>query len=107
MGEGLFVVGHPSGLPTKVAGGTEVVGNDEDNFFTALLDTFGGNSGSAVFNSETLEVEGILVRGARDYVYDSEASCYRVNHCEGQSPLGCDGESVSRMSSVDFKDLEI
>ncbi len=74
LGTEILVIGHPSGLPTKVAGGAQVLEYDNNVFFRANLDTYGGNSGSAVFNAETLEVEGILVRGARDYV---------------QSPLGC------------------
>lgn len=69
----VVVIGHPSGLPTKIAGGARVM---EINpvFFRGNLDTYGGNSGSAVFNAKTLEVEGILVRGARDYV-SSAAGC--------------------------------
>jgi V8-like Glu-specific endopeptidase len=69
----VVVIGHPSGLPTKIAGGARVM---EVNpvFFRGNLDTYGGNSGSAVFNANTREVEGILVRGARDYV-GSAAGC--------------------------------
>lgn len=69
----LVVIGHPSGLPTKVAGGARVM-DVNSVFFRGNLDTYGGNSGSAVFNANTLEVEGILVRGARDYV-GSAAGC--------------------------------
>ena len=60
VGDKLVVIGHPSGLPTKIAAGAEVrkVGAI---FFTANLDTYGGNSGSAVFNASTGVVEGILV----------------------------------------------
>ena len=74
----LVVIGHPSGLPTKVAGGARVMEYNNDIFFRTNLDTYGGNSGSAVFNAETLEVEGILVRGARDYV-ESSSGCLRSN----------------------------
>lgn len=80
----LFTVGHPSGLPLKYTDKGSVVSNDEKEFFTVSLDTFHGNSGSPVFNSETLEVEGILVRGRTDYV-DGEFEgkyCQRVNRCE-------------------------
>lgn len=64
----LVVIGHPSGLPTKIADGARVMEYKNNVFFRTNLDTYGGNSGSAVFNAKTLEVEGILVRGARDYV---------------------------------------
>ncbi len=78
----VVVIGHPSGLPTKVAGGARVM-DINPVFFRGNLDTYGGNSGSAVFNAKTLEVEGILVRGARDYV---------------AGPAGC---AVSNVVAVD------
>lgn len=67
VGQKLAVIGHPTGLPTKIADGA-VVRSLANTYFVANLDTFGGNSGSAVFNLDTFEVEGILVRGAQDYV---------------------------------------
>jgi V8-like Glu-specific endopeptidase len=76
IGDKLVVIGHPSGLPTKIADEAEV--RDVNNiFFTANLDTFGGNSGSPVINTATGEVEGILVRGAQDYIFDEENQCKR------------------------------
>ena len=68
--DNVFVIGHPSGLPTKVADGAWVRKNSKKNYFKANLDAFGGNSGSAVF-SESGIVEGILVRGAKDYVVEN------------------------------------
>ncbi|MDD5320391.1 MAG: hemopexin repeat-containing protein [Methylococcales bacterium] len=59
---------HPVGLPTKFGGGATVRDNSPSAFFLANLDTYGGNSGSPVFNSSTHEVEGILVRGETDFV---------------------------------------
>ncbi|MEK7382323.1 MAG: trypsin-like peptidase domain-containing protein, partial [Elusimicrobiota bacterium] len=59
----LVVIGHPAGLPTKIAGGAEVRDASKKGYFVADLDTYGGNSGSAVFNAKTALVEGILVRG--------------------------------------------
>jgi V8-like Glu-specific endopeptidase len=67
VGTSLIVIGHPSGLPTKVANGANVR-SLQGAYFVGNLDTYGGNSGSAVFNAQTLEVEGILVRGETDYV---------------------------------------
>lgn len=80
----LFVIGHPSGLPLKIAGDAEAVSVDTDVYvndnwsisrkwadkgyaFLTNLDTFHGNSGSPVFNLNTLLVEGILVSGDDDY----------------------------------------
>lgn len=66
----LAAIGYPSGLPVKVATKGSVR-SIQKGFFVADLDTFGGNSGSPVFNVKTLKIEGILVRGGVDYVYDS------------------------------------
>lgn len=91
-GTNLLVIGHPSGLPTKVAADATVRSSDESNpYFTANLDTFGGNSGSAVFNLDTGEVEGILVRGEMDFRFVD--GCNKSNHCEQD---GCRGEDVTR-----------
>ncbi len=83
-GTKLFVMGHPSGLPLKYSDGARVF-EVENNYFTTNLDTFGGNSGSPVFNAKTLAVEGILVRGDIDYVFhrnDDGSVCSKVNVCD-------------------------
>jgi len=67
QGTRLFVIGHPVGLPVKVAGGASVRSVSFNDYFVANLDTYGGNSGSAVFNETTGLIEGILVRGGTDF----------------------------------------
>jgi S1-C subfamily serine protease len=62
-GDPLVVIGHPAGLPQKIAGGA-VVRAVQARHFVTNLDTYGGNSGSAVFNAATFEIEGILVHRA-------------------------------------------
>lgn len=102
----VLVIGSPSGLPTKVSPNGEVKKNTHSNFFVTSLDTFQGNSGSAVINEKTGVVEGILVRGAEDYVPDYTRMCIKVNDCtdvmgSDVDPLGrCRGEEVSRMTSI-------
>ena len=94
-GESLAIIGHPAGLPLKMAGGAKVRNTIFDKFFVASLDSYGGNSGSAVFNVKTKKVEGILVRGEMDYVY--KGPC-RVSHrCTDD---GCEGEDVTRVRRV-------
>jgi len=66
-GTRLFVIGYPVGLPVKVAGGASVRSVSFMDYFVANLDTYGGNSGSAVFNETTGLIEGILVRGGKDF----------------------------------------
>ena len=91
----LYVIGHPSGLPKKIAGNAEIRINTASSHFVANLDTYGGNSGSPVFNALTHEVEGILVRGDTDYV--PLGDCYASLIC----PInGCRGEDCSRVEPV-------
>lgn len=94
----LHVVGHPAGLPTKFAGGASVRDNRPGAFFIANLDTYGGNSGSPVFNSETHEVEGILVRGETDFV--RQGTCNVSLVCPS---TGCRGEDCTR--TTEFQQL--
>ncbi|MBI4679108.1 MAG: trypsin-like peptidase domain-containing protein [Elusimicrobia bacterium] len=91
----LIVIGHPAGLPTKIAGGASVRDASPDGYFVANLDTYGGNSGSAVFNASTGLVEGILVRGENDYVWKGD--CRVSNKCPAD---GCRGEDVTKISAV-------
>ncbi len=93
----LVVIGHPSGLPTKVADGANVRSNEDSVYFVANLDTYGGNSGSAVFNSHTGVVEGILVRGEQDYRRDSRG-CVSSYRCADD---GCRGEDVTRITNIE------
>jgi V8-like Glu-specific endopeptidase len=107
-GEPLFVIGHPAGLPTKVAGGATVrAANPVERtpegqeiplkgFFRANLDTYGGNSGSAVFSARTGLVEGILVRGETDYYY-TDKGCRLSYRCAADA---CRGEDVTKASAV-------
>lgn len=94
----VLVIGHPAGLPTKIAGGARVRNSDNPGFFVANLDTYGGNSGSAVFNAETGLVEGILVRGEQDYVYKN--GCRVSNVCASDA---CRGEDVTKIANVTDK----
>jgi V8-like Glu-specific endopeptidase len=93
----IVVIGHPSGLPVKIADGANVRTNKNKYYFQATLDTFGGNSGSAVFDSKTGLVEGILVRGETDYVGDPVQNCTRPKVCKETE---CRGEDVTRITNI-------
>lgn len=71
-GTPLFVIGHPMGLPVKIAGNARVRKSPEGGYFLADLDTYGGNSGSPVFNAVTKLIEGVLVRGEKDFKQDAQ-----------------------------------
>jgi len=88
-------------LPVKLSGGAAVRNlMGEVGYFTANLDTYGGNSGSAVFNNVTGEIEGVLVRGETDFV--RQGNCRISYVCENN---GCRGEDVTKASYVKQKIL--
>jgi V8-like Glu-specific endopeptidase len=101
-GEGVYVVGYPTGLPLKYAPNSTVRESEMPRYFTANLDTFGGNSGSGVFRSVTNELVGILVQGETDYVWDRHRGCRIVNICPTS---GCAGEYVTRAGAVAWNRL--
>jgi len=87
----VHIIGHPVGLPAKYAAGAQVRDNSSAAYFVANLDSFGGNSGSPVFNAETHFVEGVLVRGDTDFVPHGQCSVALV------CPTGgCRGEDCTR-----------
>lgn len=93
----LIVIGHPWGLPRKYDSGGQVQ-KSSGLYFNANLDTYGGNSGSAVINADTHEVEGILIAGNRDWQRDDVNGCYRTNYCPDS---GCPTwEVITRISNL-------
>lgn len=100
-GDSVFVIGHPVGLPAKIAGGAKVRRNTP-GYFVANLDTYGGNSGSAVFVEGTNEVAGILVRGEQDFI--RRGMCNVSYQCKDEL---CRGEDVTNAEIVAEKLLDI
>lgn len=86
------VIGHPNGLPLKIASGGQVRRTIDADFFVVNSDTFTGSSGSPVLNDETGQVEGVLVRGDFDFTYTPN-HCNILNRCPEN---GCRGEDVVR-----------
>ena len=99
-GDGIFVIGHPVGLPVKLAGYAKVRDFSKAGYFVADLDTFGGNSGSPVFNVKTKKIEGILVRGDEDFI-DSPAGCTTMATYEQTAGRG---EDVTKIELL-LKDI--
>eukprot|EP00492_Amphilonche_elongata_P000612 TRINITY_DN1355_c0_g1_i1.p1 TRINITY_DN1355_c0_g1~~TRINITY_DN1355_c0_g1_i1.p1 ORF type:complete len:233 (-),score=30.91 TRINITY_DN1355_c0_g1_i1:85-783(-) len=64
QGEGVVMIGMPSGLPMKIDDGGSVFDTRASrlDYFTASTDSFRGNSGSGVFNADGSKMIGILVR---------------------------------------------
>lgn len=92
-----YVVGHPLGMPKMVAKEALVRRNINDYYFVINSDTFSGNSGSPVINTQTNLVEGIIIRGEEDMVLDFENSCHTVTRCLDYE---CKGESVQKINQI-------
>jgi len=72
LGQPVYAIGYPCGLPSKYVPGA-YVRNIHEAYFVADLDTFSGNGGSPVFASDTHEVLGIVVRGDnRDFRWNGK-----------------------------------
>jgi V8-like Glu-specific endopeptidase len=91
----VFMIGHPFGMPLILSRDSALMNNNGMYQFTTGLDSFEGNSGSPVINSRTLLVEGILVNGQEDLVYDSNNECYRNKVYDGKG-----GEGVFRATEL-------
>lgn len=98
----LVVIGHPTGLPTKVSAEGKITKNSEVTTISTTLDTFHGNSGSAVFDAKTGLVEGILIQGKTDYrpsIKGNANSCKVVNRCDdnaGKCEAGEEGGPIAK-----------
>ncbi len=98
----LVVIGHPSGLPAKVAeNGTVRVarpGYGISSYFLADVDAFHGNSGSPVINRDTGWIEGIISFSYdNDYEFDEYRECYAA---KVYGPGEGSGIGVNRASTV-------
>lgn len=100
----LSVIGHPLGLPSKVATGASVLDQSNTSYIVTDLDTFAGNSGSPVLvrdeKTNNLQVFGILSRGHDDSVLASAGNgdvCEVSRFCE---QFGCEGEHVTRITEI-------
>jgi len=92
VGQKLLMIGFPSGMPAKVDDGGTVTNTNGNGyeFFEGSTDSFGGNSGSGIFDENGTMI-GVLVRGRTDYVCSGggdwsdcsgDDECVRVNELE-------------------------
>ncbi len=80
-GQAIHVVGHPYGLPLKIAANATVQPDFTDTYFKANLDVFSGNSGSPVFNASH-QVVGILMKSfAGNFPLDPVKKCRVSKMC--------------------------
>jgi hypothetical protein len=96
IGQNVYCIGHPCGLPKKIAL-NGIVSEDNPYYFVANIDTYGGNSGSPVFNNDTNLVEGILVRGETDFL--EQGDCNVSHRCLSDN---CNGEEIFKPKDFHF-----
>jgi V8-like Glu-specific endopeptidase len=87
LNDPLVLIGHPSGLPTKIAGDAYIL-KLLKNSFVSNVDAFSVNSGSGVFNALDGQYVGILSSGRQDY--DGHGTCTtttKYNMVEGNETV--------------------
>ena len=85
----LSLIGHPLGLPMKIAHSGSLLQNLEEKFFSLAVDSYSGNSGSPLINESSGKVEGMLIRGHNDFI--RKGNCYVSAECTKNSCFGEDG----------------
>ena len=88
VGTSVTLIGHPEGIPEKVAPNGTVVDTGPVQL-TATVDAFAGNSGSGVFDTQG-RVVAILDAGNDDYV--PNGGCFVVNVLDASAG---DGETLT------------
>jgi V8-like Glu-specific endopeptidase len=101
-GQPITIIGFGSGLPAKIdTGGRVLQTRNTLDYFTGTTDSFGGNSGSGIFNEDE-QVVGILVRGDSDYYRDGR--CQRATTFDDSGSNGGEGISYAELAIRDLCD---
>lgn len=103
-GRAVYTLGHPLGLPLKLATGGVVLSASNGAFRTSL-DTFAGNSGSPIFDADSHALVGLVIEGQKgqdDFEPAPARRCYVTNRIDGPAegqlsvPAACFAAVVSR-----------
>lgn len=82
-GQELVNIGNSNGLPLKFKDSAKVINVKAGGLaFESEMDTFGGDSGSPVFDSGTGEVIGITSSGHADHYHDGVNTCRQLKVCK-------------------------
>lgn len=107
VGEQVYTLGHPCGLPLKFDWNATVRSSTGQEF-VADLDAFVGNSGSPIFSLQTHEVVGMLIRGQPDYPVKllPGEQCAKALSCpKVGASADCEGE-VGESAAVFAQEIE-
>lgn len=94
----ILAVGFPSGLPMK-SSGPGPIRSITDNIIIAELETYGGNSGSPVFNKNSNKIAGLLVGGEDDFILADNKKCFKSKVCDSQT---CQGEEIIPAKTIQY-----
>jgi V8-like Glu-specific endopeptidase len=97
--EPLFNIGFPLGVPIKYVPNGVMRKNQHINTFIFSMDLFSATSGSPIFSQEGL-VEGIVVRGEKDFEVDIVNNCVRTKVCQEAECLGEDASRITQIPEV-------
>lgn len=99
IGTALTIIGHPLGLPQKVARG-EVLAQKTPQLFAHDADTLTGSSGSGVFDSGAGALIGVHVSGTtqKDLVMDTTRGCQTVSSCRAEA--GCEEANAATSTAA-------
>lgn len=96
----VYGLGHGFGLPLKFSPCGDII-NSDAQFLDCNLDFYTGNSGSPIFDSETHQLMGILLRGQRDVYFIGQSDALKP----GVSDNG-KGERCQKNTFIDnFEDM--
>lgn len=107
LNEELYMLGHPNGIPMKLATTATVRKVDSADYFEADLAAFNGNSGSPIFKKTTNKIVGVLFEGHKDYdiipnykgTSESRLKTHQVTKAEINAPWG-GYEKCQQMSNM-------
>ena len=79
----LVNIGNSNGLPLKFKDSAKILHvKPTGQAFDSEMDTFGGDSGSPVFDAATGEVLGITSSGHADHFHDGASNCRQLKVCQ-------------------------
>lgn len=96
----VHMIGHGCGLSMKLSSGSQVVQDSDSTLFLSNLDSFCGNSGSPIFDSETHKVVGMMSGGKVDYIKNPDDKVVSLQLSYKDWNEKGEGETCIRVSTI-------